>query len=321
MCAVSQLLSQNEIERFSRHLLIPEVGLAGQKKLKGSRVLLVGLGGLGSPAAYYLAASGIGTLGIVENDRIEAANLHRQILYSVSDIGKLKVDAAREKLSRMNEFMEIKIYPERLTSRNALKILEPYDIIIDGTDNFPTRYLVNDAGVFLKKPTVYGSVYRFEGRAALFYAERGPCYRCLYDEIPPANVFSNCAESGVFGILPGVIGMIQATEAIKWIMGIGESLLGRLLIYDALKMSFREMQIAKNERCAICGIHPVRTSLKDDETTCRVTPESDNVPEITPQDLIKEMADNKNLLLIDVREEEEWNSGHLKKARHIPLAA
>src|SRR4028118_1525650 len=263
-------LSNDEIARYSRHLIMPEVALDGQKKLKAAKVLTVGTGGLGSPLALYLAAAGIGTIGIVDFDIVDESNLQRQIIHGTSDVGRPKVQSACEKIKDINPNVEVRIHEEALTSENALEIFADYDVIVNGTDNFPTRYLVNDACVLLGKPNVYGSIFRFEGQASVFYVEHGPCYRCLYPEPPPPGLVPSCAEGGVLGILPGAIGVVQATEAVKLILGIGEPLIGRLMLYDALGMSFREMKLRKDPGCPICGENPTVTELIDYEEFCGI---------------------------------------------------
>ncbi len=263
-------LSNEEIRRYARHLIMPEVGLEGQKKLKAARVLAVGAGGLGSPLAVYLAAAGVGTLGLVDFDVVDDSNLHRQILFGTSDVGKPKLAAAARRLKDLNPNVQVIPFEERLTSANALAIARDFDIVADGTDNFPTRYLVNDACVLLGKPNVYASIFRFEGQASVFWAEKGPCYRCLYAEPPPPGLVPSCAEGGVLGILPGLLGVIQATETIKLILGNGEPLVGRLLLVDALSMKFRELKLKKNPDCVVCGPRPTITKLIDYEAFCGV---------------------------------------------------
>ena len=258
-------LSNDEIARYSRHLIMPEVALDGQKMLKAAKILTVGTGGLGSPLALYLAAAGVGTIGIVDFDVVDESNLQRQIIHGTSDVGRPKVESARDKILDINPNVNVVVHEEALSSENALEIFRDYDVIVDGTDNFPTRYLVNDACVLLGKPNVYGSIFRFEGQASVFWAEEGPCYRCLYPEPPPPGLVPSCAEGGVLGILPGAIGVVQATEAVKLILGIGEPLIGRLMLYDALGMSFREMKLRKDPNCPICGENPTVTELIDYE--------------------------------------------------------
>src|SRR5271157_5818980 len=266
-------LSNDEIGRYSRHLLLPEVGLEGQQKLKAAKVLCVGTGGLGSPLALYLAAAGIGTLGLVDFDVVDSSNLQRQIIHSTADIGRPKIDSAEEKLKGLNPFINIAKHDTMLTSANALEIISQYDVIADGTDNFQTRYLVNDACVLTGKPNAYGSIFRFEGQASVFATEEGPCYRCLYPEPPPPGLVPSCAEGGVLGILPGLVGVIQATEVIKFILGKGEPLIGRLLLVDALNMHFRELKLRKNPDCPVCGKNPTVTALIDYNQFCGIAPE------------------------------------------------
>ncbi|MCU1385798.1 MAG: dinucleotide-utilizing enzyme involved in molybdopterin or thiamine biosynthesis, partial [Acidobacteria bacterium] len=265
-------LTNEEIKRYSRHLIMPEVGVEAQKKLKASKVLCIGAGGLGSPAALYLAAAGVGTLGIVDFDTVDFSNLQRQILHGTPDVGRSKLASAKDKLNAINPNVTIELYETALTSQNALELFAPYDVILDGTDNFPTRYLVNDACVLLGKPNAYGSIFRFEGQASVFATKEGPCYRCLYPEPPPPGLVPSCAEGGVLGVLPGMIGIIQATEAIKLIIGVGEPLIGRFMIYDALKMKFRELKLRKDPDCPVCGTHPTVTKLIDYEQFCGVVP-------------------------------------------------
>jgi len=263
-------LSHAEMLRYSRHLLLPEVGVSGQRKLKAARVLTVGAGGLGSPLSLYLAAAGVGTIGIVDFDLVDLTNLQRQIVHGTSTLGRAKLDSAAERLTDLNPNVTIERHETRLTSQNAMEILREYDIVVDGTDNFPTRYLVNDACVLLGKPNVYGSIFRFEGQASLFYAEQGPCYRCLYSEPPPPGLVPSCAEGGVLGVLPGIIGSLQALETIKWIIGAGNSLIGRLLLFDALKLRFRELELRKDPACPLCGTNPTIRELVDYEAFCGI---------------------------------------------------
>src|SRR5499427_1573303 len=263
-------LDRDEILRYSRHLIMPEVGMDGQKKLKAARVLTIGAGGLGSPLALYLAAAGVGRLGIVDFDVVDFTNLQRQIIHSTANVGRPKLQSAKERIAEINPYVQVQGYETALTSENALEILEPYDIVVDGTDNFPTRYLVNDACVLLGKPNVYGSIFRFEGQASVFYAKEGPCYRCLYPEPPPPGLVPSCAEGGVLGILPGLIGCIQATEAVKLLLGQGSPLVGRLVLYDALQMSFREFKVRRNPKCPVCGDRPTVTQLIDYDQFCGV---------------------------------------------------
>src|SRR6266516_4485956 len=270
--AASATLNAEEIKRYSRHLIMPEVGVDGQKKLKAGSVLCIGAGGLGSPAAMYLAAAGVGRIGIVDFDVVDFSNLQRQLLHGTSDVGRSKLASAKDRLNALNPEVTIETYETALSSQNALKLFEPYDVIVDGTDNFPTRYLVNDACVLLGKPNAYGSIFRFEGQASVFATKDGPCYRCLYPETPPPGLVPSCAEGGVLGVLPGLIGVIQATETVKLIMGIGEPLIGRFLIYDALRMRFRELKLRKDPDCPVCGTHPTVTHLIDYEQFCGITP-------------------------------------------------
>ena len=313
-------LTHAEIARYSRHLIMPEVGVEGQRRLKSSSVLLVGAGGLGSPLGLYLAAAGVGRLGLVDFDVVDVSNLHRQVLYGDTDIGRPKLDAARERLADVNPHIELETHEVRLSSENALELLDGYDLVIDGTDNFPTRYLVNDACVLLGKPNIYGSIFRFEGQVSVFWAGHGPCYRCLYPEPPPPGMVPSCAEGGVLGILPGTVGALQATEAIKLLIRRGDPLLGRLLLFNALEMSFRELKIGRDPDCPVCGDDPEVTALIDYEQFCgvgdRPAPE---VAELDPGELHRELHGGKSLQLIDVRSREEWEITHLPGARLIPL--
>jgi len=268
--------NEEQIRRYSRHIILKEVGGVGQKKLLSSKVLLVGAGGLGSPSALYLAAAGIGTLGIVDADRVDESNLQRQILHSTTDVGQLKVESARETLQALNPDVTVVPYPERLTSENILKLIADYDVIVDGTDNFPTRYLINDACVFLKKPNIHGSIFRFEGQATVFHAGEGPCYRCLYPEPPPSGMVPSCQEAGVLGVLPGIIGTIQAIETLKLLLGKGELLVGRLLLFDALSMDFREVKLKQDQACPLCGENPQITELIDYDQFCSLGPQFAN---------------------------------------------
>jgi len=304
---------------------LPEVGLAGQKRLRSSKVLLVGAGGLGSPAALYLAAAGVGEIGLLDFDRVEASNLQRQILYSTSDVGRPKLAAAADRISGLNPGVRVVPHEMRLASSNALEILRPYDVVVDGTDNFPTRYLVNDACVLLGKPNVYGSIYRFEGQASVFDARHGPCYRCLYPEPPPPDLVPSCAEAGVLGVLPGLIGTVQAIETLKLLLRVGEPLIGRLLLFDALEMKFRELHLRKNPDCALCSPKATQKGLIDYAEFCGVpsstTPlPGEAVPEISPRDLKAELDSSDPPLLIDVRDPEEWAISHIDGARLIPRA-
>ena len=317
-------LSSEELDRYSRHLILPGVGADGQRRLKRARVLVIGAGGLGSPIAMYLAAAGIGHLGIVDSDVVDRTNLQRQILHGTSDIGRRKTESAAARLREINPNVEVARFDTTLTSENALEILADYDIIIDGTDNFPTRYLVNDACVILGKPNVYGSIIRFEGQASVFSHEGGPCYRCLFREPPPPGFVPNCAEGGVFGVIPGVVGSIQATEAIKLVLGLGDTLSGRLLLIDAMRMRFRTIEIRKDPSCPACGTREI-TELIDYDAFCGVasprTPaDGGDVREITPTDLAARLARGDDLLVIDVREPAEWAVARIDGARLIPLA-
>ena len=316
-------LSNEEIARYSRHLIMPEVALDGQKKLKGAKVLTIGTGGLGSPLALYLAAAGVGTIGIVDFDVVDESNLQRQIIHGTSDVGRPKIESARDRIKEINPNVNVVAYEEALTSENALEIFEDYDVIVDGTDNFPTRYLVNDACVLTGKPNVYGSIFRFEGQASVFWAEEGPCYRCLYPEPPPPGLVPSCAEGGVLGILPGAIGVIQATEAVKLILGIGEPLVGRLLLYDALGMRFREMKLRKDPNCPVCGENPTVTELIDYQEFCGIpqaaAQEAENgVPEITVTELKGKLDNGEKVNVLDVREPHEYEVANIG-ARLIPL--
>ena len=310
-------LTNDELGRYSRHLILPEVGMEGQQRLKAAKVLCVGTGGLGSPLALYLAAAGIGTLGLVDFDVVDSSNLQRQIIHSTRDVGRKKVDSAQEKLNALNPTLNVVKHDTMLTSANALEIFAQYDIIADGTDNFQTRYLVNDACVLLKKPNAYGSIFRFEGQASVFATEEGPCYRCLYPEPPPPGLVPSCAEGGVLGILPGMIGTIQATEVIKLILGKGEPLIGRLLLVDALTMRFRELKLRKNPECPVCGPNPTVTQLIDYNQFCGIAPEpaqaatvKNGIPQISVKELKARLdgkeARNDNFLLLDVREPYEF---------------
>jgi molybdopterin/thiamine biosynthesis adenylyltransferase/rhodanese-related sulfurtransferase len=316
-------LSNEEIARYSRHLIMPEVALDGQKKLKQARVLTVGAGGLGSPLALYLAAAGVGTLGIVDFDVVDESNLQRQIIHGTSDVGRPKMESARDRIADINPNVHVEAYEDALTSENALDVFKDFDVIVDGTDNFPTRYLVNDACVLLGKPNVYGSIFRFEGQASVFYAKEGPCYRCLYPEPPPPGLVPSCAEGGVLGILPGAIGTIQATETAKLILGIGEPLIGRLLLYDALGMRFREMKLRKDPSCPVCGENPTVTELIDYQEFCGIPQAqaraaTDEVPEITVNELKEKLDNGGEISVLDVREPYEYEVANIG-AKLIPL--
>jgi molybdopterin/thiamine biosynthesis adenylyltransferase/rhodanese-related sulfurtransferase len=302
-------LSTDDLSRYSRHLILPEVGMEGQRRLKAARVLCVGTGGLGSPLALYLAAAGIGTLGLVDFDVVDSSNLQRQIIHSTKDIGRKKIDSAEEKLIALNPAINVVKHNTMLSSANALEIFSDYDIIADGTDNFPTRYLVNDACVLLGKPNVYGSIFRFEGQASVFATEAGPCYRCLYPEPPPPGLVPSCAEGGVLGILPGLVGVIQATEVIKLVLGKGDSLVGRLLLVDALNMRFRELKLRKNSECPVCGTNPTVTALIDYDHFCGIVPETpqernvkNGIPQLTVKELKARRDAGEDIFLLDVRE-------------------
>jgi len=318
-------LSHEEILRYSRHLLMPEVGLQGQERLKASSVLIIGTGGLGSPISMYLAAAGVGTIGLVDYDVVDFTNLQRQIVHGTSRLGDRKVESARDRLRDINPDIEVVTYDEPFTSENALRIAGPYDLIIDATDNFPTRYLVNDICVFTGKPDVYGSIFRFEGQMSVFWAEHGPCYRCLFPEPPPPGLVPSCAEGGVFGVLPGTIGTLQATEALKLLLGIGEPLIGTLLLFDALEMSFETVRLKKNPNCKICSENPEITELIDYEAFCGVPAfdhEEGRLPsecEIEPQELAQRLTSGQRLRLIDVREPHELEISALPGAENIPL--
>jgi sulfur-carrier protein adenylyltransferase/sulfurtransferase len=318
-------LSHEEILRYSRHLLVPEVGLEGQRKLKAASVLIVGTGGLGSPVALYLAAAGIGHIGLVDYDVVDRTNLQRQVIHGTSTVGKLKVDSAKARLLDLNPDIQIDAYNEVFTSENAMHIAEPYDVIIDASDNFPTRYLTNDLCVLTGKPNVYGSIYRFEGQVSVFDARLGPCYRCLFPDPPPPGLVPSCAESGVLGILPGTIGTLQATEAIKLIVGIGESLIGKLLLYNAQDMSFEFVRLRKNPACKVCGENPSVTALIDYEAFCGVpgreaeTGSAGVEWDITPKDLQAAMKSENPPMLVDVREPHELAISHIDGTHNIPL--
>jgi sulfur-carrier protein adenylyltransferase/sulfurtransferase len=304
-------LTNEEIQRYSRHLIMPEVGMEGQQKLKAARVLCVGTGGLGSPLALYLTAAGLGTLGIVDFDVVDVTNLQRQIIHSTADVGRKKLDSAEEKLKAINPYINIRKFDTRLSSENALEIFRDFDIIADGTDNFPTRYLVNDACVLTGKPNVYGSIFRFEGQASVFATEEGPCYRCLYPEPPPPGLVPSCAEGGVLGILPGLVGVMQATEVIKLILGAGDPLIGRLLLIDALGMKFRELKLRKNPDCPACGTHPTVTKLIDYNEFCGIRGEEKpkvetGIPEMQVEELKRRLDKGDDLFVLDVREPHEY---------------
>ncbi len=320
-------LAGDEIKRYSRHLIMPEVGVEGQRKLKAAKVLCIGAGGLGSPAAMYLAAAGVGTIGIVDFDVVDFSNLQRQIIHGTPDVGRTKLESAKSRLNALNPNVKIETYEEALSSENALRLFEPYDVILDGTDNFPTRYLVNDACVLLGKPNAYGSIFRFEGQTSVFATKEGPCYRCLYPEPPPPGLVPSCAEGGVFGVLPGIIGVIQATETIKLILGAGEPLIGRFLIYDALRMRFRELKLRKDADCPVCGTHPTVTKLIDYEQFCGVAPHQvaaaaapvTSADALTSKELKAELDRGENVVIVDVREPQEFQINRLPGSILIPL--
>jgi molybdopterin/thiamine biosynthesis adenylyltransferase/rhodanese-related sulfurtransferase len=318
-------LTQDEILRYSRHLILPEVGMEGQLKLKAARVLLVGTGGLGAPLGLYLAAAGIGKIGLVDFDVVDFTNLQRQVIHFTKDVGRNKIDSASEKMQAINPHMEIVKHEVALSSENALDILKDYDLVVDGTDNFPTRYLVNDACVLLNKPNVYGSIFRFEGQATVFAYEGGPCYRCLYPEPPPPGLVPSCAEGGVLGILPGTVGLIQATEAVKLILGIGEPLVGRLLLFDALGMRFRELRLRKNPDCPICGEHRTITKLIDYQQFCGIPQQAPKQEEkvsegeIEVTEVKQKLDRGDKFLLLDVREPHEYQIAKIPGSKLIPL--
>jgi sulfur-carrier protein adenylyltransferase/sulfurtransferase len=323
---VSNALSKDEILRYSRHLIMPEVGMEGQQKLKAASVLCIGTGGLGSPLALYLAAAGVGTLGLVDFDVVDFTNLQRQIIHSTADVGRSKLDSATDKIEAMNPFVDVRRFDTRLSSDNAMRIFRDFDIIVDGTDNFPTRYLVNDACVLSGKLNVYGSIFRFEGQASVFGAKDGPCYRCLYPEPPPPGLVPSCAEGGVLGILPGLVGLIQATETIKLILGTGDPLIGRLLLVDALGMKFRELKLRKNPDCPVCGPNRTITELIDYQEFCGIrgeeAPVMTGIPEIQPEELKRRLDAGEDIFVLDVREPHEYQicnlNGHLIPLGDLP---
>ncbi len=316
-------LNVEEMQRYARHLILPEVGLEGQRKLKASRVLIVGVGGLGSPAALYLAAAGVGTLGLVDFDLVEHSNLQRQILHHTESVGKPKLESAASRVRGVNPGVELMLHETHLTSANALEILAPYDVVLDGSDNFPTRYLVNDACALLGKPDVYGSIFRFDGQASVFWVARGPCYRCLYREPPPPELVPSCAEGGVLGVLPGIIGTLQALEALKLLLGTGETLVGRLLLFDALKLHFRELVLERDPECPLCGSRPTIHGLVDYEAFCGVggaARRDTEGLEVSPRALASELRSGGKLQLVDVREPFEWEICHIDGSVLVPLA-
>jgi sulfur-carrier protein adenylyltransferase/sulfurtransferase len=322
--AVLPALSNEEIARYSRHLIMPEVGLKGQQRLKAASVLMIGTGGLGAPSGMYLAAAGVGRLGIVDFDVVDASNLQRQIIHGTKDIGRRKIDSARDRLSDINPHIDIETHETRLTSENALRLFENYDIIVDGTDNFPTRYLVNDACVLSGKPNVYGSIFRFEGQASVFWAERGACYRCLYPEPPPPGLVPSCAEGGVLGVLPGIVGAIQANETIKLILGAPDTLVNRLLLFDAWQMKFRELKLRKDPQCPICGENPTIKELIDYEAFCGLSPNQQpaapELAEISAGELKRRLERGDDIQVIDVREPHEYEIARLPGTTLIPLS-
>ena len=325
--AAAPALDADEVRRYSRHLILPEVGMEGQKKLKAARVLCIGAGGLGSPVAMYLAAAGVGTIGIVDFDVVDFSNLQRQILHGTPDVGRPKLDSAADRLQALNPHVKVVKYETALTSQNALQLFKGYDVIVDGTDNFPTRYLVNDACVLLGIPNAYGSIFRFEGQASVFGAKEGPCYRCLYPEPPPPGLVPSCAEGGVLGVLPGIVGCIQANETIKLILGIGEPLIGRFLVFDSLRMKFRELKLRKDPDCPVCGTHPTVTELIDYEQFCGVAPAQvaaaepagGTATEITVKELKARKDRGEDVFVLDVREPHEYEINRIPGSTLIPL--
>jgi len=318
-------LNNDEIRRYSRHLILPEVGLAGQKKIRSTSVLCIGAGGLGSPIAMYLAAAGIGKLGLVDFDTVDYSNLQRQILHTDADVGRPKTESAKETIHGINPNVEVVLHNTRITSENALDLIRPYDIVVDGTDNFPTRYLTNDACVLLKKPNVYGSIFRFEGQASVFAPHLGgPCYRCLYPEPPPPGMVPSCAEGGVLGVLPGIIGCLQAAEILKLAIGRGSSLVGRLLLFNALDLKFRELKLRRDPQCPLCGEHPTIKELIDYEQFCGITPEAEpaaNPDEVTVQDMKQALANPAlGIKVVDVREPDEYEIAHVNGVPLLPLS-
>jgi len=315
-------LEPSEIRHYSRHLIMPEVGTAGQRRLKASRVLLIGAGGLGSPLGLYLAAAGVGRLGLVDFDVVDESNLHRQVLYGRSDVGRPKIQAALERLHDVNPHVNLVPHETRLTSANALELFADYDIVVDGTDNFPTRYLVNDACVLAGKPNVYGSIFRFEGQVSIFWGARGPCYRCLFPEPPPPGLVPSCAEGGVLGVLPGIIGALQANEVVKLVVGVGEPLIGRLLLFDALKLRFRELKLRKDPACPVCSEHPTQRGLIDYEQFCGVAPQPEAMGDdfdVQAEELKRWLDEGRDLVVLDVRTPLEHDIAHLEGARLVPL--
>ncbi len=314
-------LNKDQYQRYGRHLILPEVGLKGQTKLLESRILLIGAGGLGSPLGMYLAAAGVGTLGLVDFDEVELSNLQRQVIHGTEDVGRPKLDSAKETINSINPDVEVIKHNVVFSSDNALDIIKDYDIVIDGTDNFPTRYLTNDACVLLDKPNIYGSIFRFEGQSTVFHYEGGPCYRCLFPEPPPPGMVPSCAEGGVIGVLPGIVGLIQAMEAVKIILGKGNTLSGRLLMFDSLEMEFREVKLERNAQCPVCGDNPTLTELIDYQEFCGIQPEGerDYLEGITAAELKMKMDDGEDFLLLDVRELNEYEIARIDGSRLIPL--
>ena len=318
-------LSAEERARYSRHLIMPEVTMAGQRRLQAARVLCIGMGGLGSPAALYLAAAGVGTLGLIDADRVELSNLQRQLLHGTTDVGRTKIESARDRLHATNPHVALELHPERFTSENAMELVAAYDLVVDGSDNFPTRYLSSDVCVFARKPNIYGSVFRFDGQTTVFAPHlNGPCYRCLFPEPPAAGTVPNCAEAGVLGVLPGVVGMLQAIEAIKLILGLGDSLVGRLLHFDALKMKFREFKLRRDPECPVCGENPTIFEPQDYEFFCGIGADSaetanGTIPEISVQELKQRLSSDQPPLLLDVREPHEFEIARIEGAQLVPL--
>jgi len=323
MSETQQALDAAEVRRYSRHLILPEVGIKGQEKLKKARILMIGTGGLGSPVGLYLAAAGVGTLGLVDFDVVDESNLQRQVLFGQKDVGRPKIEAAAERLRDVNPHISVETYETRLTSDNALELFADYDIIIDGTDNFHTRYLVNDACVLTGKPNVYGSIFRFEGQASIFWGAQGPCYRCLFPEPPPPGLVPSCAEGGVLGVLPGIIGGLQANEALKLVLGQGDSLIGRLVLFDALKLKFRELKLRKDPECPLCSENPTQTTLIDYQDFCGLKEEAEmELPEgihMQVQDLKGRMDGGQAITVLDVRNPPEYEICRIEGSTFIPL--